>query len=92
MRPYSARRSDTRWLRNAPCFVKVHVQIIKHNGVPEILQGLFELRQVIQRQGRQVESDERVPSEFGDDIPAYHVRPVVARGLNSPPNGLLPCH
>ena len=33
-------------------FFKVHVQVPKYNGVPEALQGLLQVRQVLQRRRR----------------------------------------
>ena len=63
--------------QRSPCFIKVHVQILNNNGLPEALQGLRKVRQVIQRQEWQVCSDKKGPSESGGDLAAYHVRPVV---------------
>ena len=36
----------------APFFVKVHIQVPENNGVPEALQGLLQVRQVLQRRQR----------------------------------------
>ena len=76
----------------APCFVEVNIQILKDDGFHEALQGLLKVSQVFQCLGCQVRSDNQGPSESGDYLAAYHVRPVVARGLNPPHNGPLPRH
>ena len=73
-------------------FFEVHVQIPRENGVPEGMYGLLKVRQVFQHLGWQVLSNKRGPSESNDYLAAYHVRPVVARGLNPPPRGPLPHH
>ena len=36
----------------APCFVEIHVQVPKDNGVPEALQGLLQVSQLLQCQRR----------------------------------------
>ena len=36
----------------APCFVEVHVQVLENYGVPEELQVLLQVRQVLQSQRR----------------------------------------
>ena len=31
------------------CFTEVHIQVTGENGIPEVLQGLLQVRQVLQR-------------------------------------------
>ena len=40
----------------------------------------------------QVCSNKQVPSDSSNNLAAYHIWPVLAHGLNPPPNGPLPCH
>ena len=47
---------------------------------------------MIQRLHRYVRADKLGPREYGEYIVAYHVRPMVARGLNLPPGSPLPRH
>ena len=75
-----------------PCFVEVHVQVPRDNGVPEVLQGFLKVRQMFQHRGWQVFYDDQGSSESDYYLAAYHVRPVVARGLNPPPRGFVPHH
>ena len=75
-----------------PRFIEVHVQTPKVNGAPEALQGLLKVRQVLQRWEWQVRSNERGSCESGDNIAAYHVRTMVAHGLNTPPDRNIPRH
>ena len=47
---------------------------------------------MLQSLQRQVRADEWGPGESGDNIADYHIRPVLVRGINPPPDGPLPCH
>ena len=75
-----------------PRFVEVHAQFPGDNGVPEALKGLLQVRQVLQHRRRYVRANKWGPGESVDNLAAYHVLPVVAHGLNPPPDGPLPCH
>ena len=54
----------------APRFVEVHVQFPEENGSPEALQGLIQVRQVIQRLQGYVCANEWGPGESGDNLAA----------------------